>query len=250
MNDFSVGYGNKTIVEHASFKMEKGEFCVLLGLNGSGKTTLLKSICGLIKPSSGQLLIDGVDCTNLNEKKRALYISYLAQRCSELRGISVSDTVLMGYNPRLKLLLHPSLAQKAAVIETLEEMGLGDVCDSDFYHLSEGQKQLVLLCRILIQDTPIMLLDEPDSALDFLNKQRMLAKIKQLIGARGKMGLLTLHDPNLALTYADKMILLHKGRIIKRQRLKDATKADIQACLSAIYGNIEIIEHRGRFIMV
>ena len=250
VNNLTVGYGEKIVVKNASFKMEKGEFCVLLGLNGSGKTTLLKAACGLIKPASGHLMLDGVDCTNLNERKRARYISYIAQRHSELRGVSVLDTVLMGFNPQLRLLMHPNIVQKALAKDTLEKMGLKDIIEEDFSHLSEGQKQLVLLCRILVQDTPVLFMDEPDSALDFLNKHKMLAKIRNVIQTEGKMGLMTLHDPNLALAYCDKMILLHEGEIIKRLRIKEASGMDIQNCLSAIYGDIEIIEHNGRFIMI
>ena len=249
LQDVSVGYGEKTIVRNVSFDLTNGEICALFGLNGSGKTTLLKSICGLLPIQSGKAFADGHDCTKLHEQKRAQYISYIPQRYSKLIGVSVLDTVLMGFNVKLGLLEFPSAADRKLALTTLEKMGISHLSNEDFSRLSEGQRQLVVLVRALLQDAPVMLMDEPDSALDFPARHQIISKIRQLIHGEGKAGLVTLHDPNLALNYCDRLIVLHHGGITADIRLAQAQSTDIQACLSTVYGNVTVLEHGNRFMV-
>ena len=250
LRDVSVGYGEKTIVRNASFDLPEGEVCALLGLNGSGKTTLLKAICGLLPVQSGRCLVNGQDCTRLHEHKRAQQISYIPQRYSELTGVTVLDAVLMGLNARLGLLEFPSAADRGLALETLEKMGAGHLAGEDFSRLSEGQKQLVVLSRTLLQNVPVMLMDEPDSALDFEARHRILGKIRRLIHSENKAGLVTLHDPNLALNYCDRLILLQAGEIVADISLVEAQKSAIQAGLSTVYNNIVVLEHGEKFMVL
>jgi iron complex transport system ATP-binding protein len=129
-------------------------------------------------------------------------------------------------------------------------MGFAELADKDFARLSEGQKQMVILSRTLVQDTPAMLMDEPDSALDFLNRHRVLAKIRDLIHSEGKAGLITLHDPNFALAYCDRLILLQNGSVAGELKVETASKEAVRNCLSVVYGNITILEHDGHYVML
>ena len=177
----SVGYPGKTIARFISFDVLAGEFCALLGLNGSGKTTLLKGICGLLPLSAGRCIVDGVDLSTLSEKKRARYVSLIPQRHSKLIGVTVLDAVLMGLNAQLGFLSSPSKKDKKLALDILEIMEIPHHAKEDFSKLSEGQTQLVILTRTLVQNTPVMLMDEPDSALDFPNKHMTLARISKLV---------------------------------------------------------------------
>lgn len=248
LQEVSVGYGLKTVVRDVSLNISAGEFCALLGLNGSGKTTLLKGISGLLPIGSGRCLADGQDCTRFNEKKRARHISYIPQRYSELTGVTVLDAVMMGLNAKLGVLEFPSSADKAQVAAALGKMEITHLAGEDFSRLSEGQKQLVILTRTLVQNAPVMLMDEPDSALDFLNKHRTLTKIRDLIHSEGKAGLVTLHDPNLALAYCDRLILLHDGKIVSEINLPGADRDEVRSCLSTIYGDVTLLEYNGRYV--
>lgn len=244
--NISAGYGKKVVVKSVSFTIEAGEFAVLLGLNGSGKTTLLKAICGLLKPKAGKITAKGTDITLANERTRAHFISYIPQRHSRLKSMSVMDVVLMGLNPKLGIFAHSSAAHKKIAREILQKMGLADYYDSDFQALSEGQKQLVILSRTLLQDAPILLMDEPDSSLDFLNRHKMLKDVRALIKAEGKAGLMTMHDPNLALTYADKLILIKDGEIIGDYPVDSK---DVDHGLSSVYDGAKIIEYENMKIL-
>jgi len=249
IDNITAGYDGREIISGIEFSIERGEFCALLGRNGSGKTTLFKSLCGLIKSYSGSFYVDDVDCTNLNERKRAQYISYIPQRHSKLQGVLVRDVVLMGYNPTLPLLASPNKSEMAYAENLVMQMELGELADKDFSRLSEGQKQLIILTRTLVQNAPVMLMDEPDSSLDFPNRHSVLAKIRDIIHQQNKVGLVTLHDPNFALEYCDKIVLIANGKLLGELRPKTATEQEVLTHLSKIYGNIDVLEHRGRFVV-
>jgi len=236
IKNVSVKYGNKQIVHDVSFDVPCGKLCALLGLNGSGKTTLLKGLCRLAPLTSGRLFFEDNDLTNLNEQKHARYISYIPQRHSKLIGITVLDAVLMGLNTRLGLFDSPSAKHKDEAMHALEKLEIPHLSDEDFSHLSEGQKQLVILARTLLQNTPVMLLDEPDSSLDFPNKHMSLSKIRDLVHTEKKACIVTLHDPNLALKYCDKLVLLDKGKVVSTLALTGASNDDIVSYLGGIYG--------------
>jgi len=247
LNDISIAYGNKFIVNNISFDVRAGEMCALLGLNGSGKTTLLKGICGLLHPSGGRCYVNGIDISMLNEKERAKCISYIPQRHSKLIGVTVIDAVLMGLNASLGVLEFPSVDNKMFALYALERMNIPHLAHEDFSRLSEGQKQLVILARTLVQNAPVMLMDEPDSALDFHNKHMILSEIHKLTYTEKKACLVTLHDPNPALAYCDRLILLNNGIIASELILSNASIDDVQNCLSVVYNRINVFKYDGVF---
>lgn len=246
----SGGYGRNLVVRDVGLTVAGGEFCALLGLNGCGKTTLIKSICGLLPTREGRCLVDGEDCTKLNERQRALRMSYIPQRGSLITGKTVLEVVLMGCNPRLGLLDSPGERHRKQGLEALARLGLEGCGDREYAALSEGQKQLVILARTLVQDAPVMLMDEPDSALDFVNRNLVLEKVRQVLRAQNRAGLISLHDPNFALSYCDRLLLMKQGAIVEDLPLEQASREDVEAALAGIYGRISVLEHRGGFVMV
>lgn len=246
----SCAYGRQEIVHDANLSVGKGEFCALLGLNGCGKTTLIKSICGLLPITQGQCFVNEENCTHMNERQRALRMSYIPQRGSPLFGKSVLDVVLMGYHARLQLLESPGEKCRKQALETLEHLGLQDFARHDYATLSEGQKQLVILARTLVQDAPVMLMDEPDSALDFVNRTMVLDQVRNVLQEQGKAGLIALHDPNFAMAYCDRLLLMKNGTIAQELTLENTSREEVGAALSQIYGEIRVLEHQGRFVMV
>jgi iron complex transport system ATP-binding protein len=250
LQNVSAGYGSKIVVSGINIELDKGELCALLGLNGCGKTTLIKTICGLLPLKSGSCHVQGTDCSGFHEKKLAQHISYIPQRHSKLIGVTVLDAVMMGYYPHLGLLEFPTAAQKITAYEALEKMGIGNLAAEDFSRLSEGQKQLVILTRTLIQNTPVMLMDEPDSALDFLNRNMIMTKFRELVKNEGKAVLVSLHDPNLALAFCDRLILMRDGKIVSIISPRDMNMADIEKSLFAIYDGITLREYDGQYVVV
>ena len=241
LNHICVSYGSRQILHGIDLSLQPGEFCALLGLNGSGKSTLLHGLCGFL-PMAGQVQVNGVDCTRMHEKKRAQLLSFLPQTPSLAGGRTTLDAVLMGYNAQLGLFDSPSAAQRQNALAILGRFGLADQADVDFGTLSQGQKQLVLLARSMVQEAPVMLMDEPDSALDFTNRHHMLRLIRDSI--------ITLHDPNFAMAYCDRLVLLHGGVIQAQITMASASAEELREQLSLLYGPVEVLSYGGRFFMV
>lgn len=249
LKNFSVSYGKKETVHGVDLELAEGEFCALLGLNGSGKTTLLRGVCGLLPHISGECRILEEDCLRLHEYQRAKKMSFIPQVSSEIDGITVLEVVLMGCNPYLHLFESPGAGQRAQAVQILEKLGLIQWKDKEFSILSQGQKQLVILARTLMQDTPVLLMDEPDSALDFCNRHMVLGKIRDTVHEEKKAGLITLHDPNFAMNYCDRLVLLRDGRICGEIHMQGATEEEIRGKLSGIYGDVEIVPQGSAWLM-
>lgn len=243
-------YGKRAVLRGIDLSISSGEFCALLGLNGSGKTTLLKALCGLLPVREGTCSVDGRPYLDLDERNRAKLIAYIPQRHSTVSGTSLQDVVLMGFNPYLPLLSSPGRREIRLASEALERVGFFGKNDADFEKLSEGQKQLVILARAIVQDCPVMLPDEPVSSLDFVNCHYVLGLMREIIREKDRAGLITLHDPNLALAYCDRVLLLNDGVIAGEFRPSSASREEIKKHLSLLYGGIDILEHNGSSIMV
>ena len=249
LDKVKISYGKNEIVHGVSMDIAKGEFCALLGLNGSGKTTILHACCGFL-PMEGSCIAADTECKGLNEKKRARLISFIPQVCSLQGGRTALDVVLMGFNSQLGLLESPSSVHKRAALAAMERLNCAEFAEKDFGALSQGQRQIVILARCIVQDSPVMLMDEPDSALDFVNRTMVLDKVRNVLQSQGRAGLISLHDPNFAMAYCDRLLLMKNGTIGQELTLKDASREEVASALSWIYGEICVLEHQGRFVMV
>ena len=156
----------------------------------------------------------------------------------------------MGLNPHLSLFESMDKKHELRVVEIAKELGIESFLNEDYLALSEGQKQLVIIARAIIQDTSVLLLDEPDSAMDFVVRHAILGNLKELITNHNKMALITMHDPNFALTYCDNIFLMKDGVLLETIRMKYDEAGDIQRKLRLIYDEIDVIEHKGKYYMV
>ncbi len=248
LQNISVSYGDHRILKELSMEVPRGEFCGLLGLNGSGKTTLLHAACGFL-PMDGECYVDGENCKFLNERQRARKIAFIPQSSSLTGGRKALEVVLMGYNPWLHILESPSAEQKKQALEIMGKLECRYLADKDLGELSQGQKQMVILARCMIQNAPVMLMDEPDSALDFLNKHIVLEKIRRIVKEEHKAGLITMHDPNFAMEYCDRLFLLRNGEIVTQIHMKEDSEENIKRSLSMIYGEIELLKNGTEYLM-
>ncbi|MBQ7050388.1 MAG: ABC transporter ATP-binding protein [Firmicutes bacterium] len=258
MNFFCVdritaGYGKSKVIENISFEMERGSMTGILGANGSGKTTFLKSV-GSILPHSGTCSLNGLVLEELSARRMAQLVSYIPQRSGISIDISALDVVLMGFNPRLGLLEHPSQTMKEAAQKALEQVGLGSKEQTNYLHLSEGQKQLCILARTLVSECQLLLLDEPESALDFRYRHLMLDLLRSWIREHQTGALITLHDPMLALNYCDQLLLFNEGVLIGELRPQYHSLTEMEELLAKVYGAVSLhrcSNHGGKeFIMM
>ena len=198
--------GNHILKDISTTFKEKSLTCIL-GPNGAGKTTLVKSICRLIE-YSGSILIDGQDTKNLSSHELARQVAYVPQSISPDISFTVEDFIILSRYPWQGV----SEVAQHKFDEILEITGLQDHLQQTICTLSGGERQRALIAAALIQDTPIILLDEITSSLDPCYQEQM---VKLLIDIRnsGKTLLWTTHDLNAALLYADNILTLKDGEI-------------------------------------
>lgn len=239
VNNLSAGYDRHHILSNLSFETDDSSTIGILGANGSGKTTLLKSICGIL-PHSGTCQLEGTILENKTPKQLARLCSYIPQRSGISIDISVLDTVLMGFYPHLGFLEHPSMEMKEKAMETIQLVGLSGKEHTNYLHLSEGQKQLCILARTLVTNNKLLLLDEPESALDFHFRYRMLELIRNWNQKTHSTSLISLHDPMLALNTCDKLLLLSEGQIAFTINPGTDSLSFMEEKLCFLYGDISL----------
>lgn len=210
----TAGYGSNVVLEGITSEVGQGSICALIGHNGSGKTTLMRCINSLLKPMKGKIFVSGKDISLLDRNRIARLISVVPQSSYAPFSFSCLEMILMGGATRVKAWKSPGPEERRAAYKICEDMEILDLAARSYNHLSGGEKQMIMLARALYQDAPVMLLDEPNSHLDFCNQHRMMELISNVVKKRGATALITLHDPNLALHYCDHVIMLKKGRLI------------------------------------
>jgi iron complex transport system ATP-binding protein len=203
-------YRSDDVLKDVCFKVERREVFTILGPNGVGKTTLLKCINRIISPKVGTIMVDGVDCSDLDRNNLARRIGYVPQR-AEVTKIKVYDAVLLGRKPYITWDL--SQRDRGITDEVIFSIGLIDIALRDIDEISGGELQKVQIARALVQEPKLLLLDEPTSMLDIKNQHCIMRTIVNAVKERGLSAVMTLHDINLALRYSDKFILMEKGTI-------------------------------------
>lgn len=239
VKNLSAGYDGRKVIENVSFEIESGCMVGLLGANASGKTTLLKAICGILR-HDGACFLEGMKLESLSPKQIARQCSYIPQRSGISIDISVEDVVLMGFNARMKLLQYPDAGMCEHARKALDTVGLSGMGEMNYLHLSEGQKQLCILARTLVTDARIVLLDEPESALDFRYRYQTLNIIKKWLKDGNRSGIMALHDPILALNYCDKLLLISVGGALEMLNPAVDSLEKMEAQLEKIYGKISL----------
>ena len=239
VNHLTAGYGNGHVIKDVSFDLSEGCLMGVLGANGSGKTTMLKAICGIL-PHEGNCLMNNTQLESLSVRQIAKLCSYIPQRSGISIDISAIDVVLMGFNPRLGLLEHPSRSMQTSALQALKQVGLAENAHTNYLHLSEGQKQLCILARTLVACSKLLLLDEPESALDFRHRYQMLSLLVDWIKQTQNSAIVTLHDPTLALNFCDSLLLLENGKAVGVLYPQSDDIGAMEKMLSRIYGAISL----------
>ncbi|NDJ76911.1 MAG: ABC transporter ATP-binding protein [Chloroflexi bacterium] len=186
----------------------------LLGHNGCGKTTLLEILSGLRTPHQGTVTLNGKNIYHMPSHKRAQRVGLVPQMHTPVFAYTVREVVLMGRTPYLRFLGAPNLQDYTIVDEALKTVGLTDLQHRPYTDLSGGERQLTLIARGLAQQTDILLLDEPAAHLDPRNQHLVLETIVALAKHQEVSFVITSHNPNSALLYADQVIVMKTGRVV------------------------------------
>ena len=231
------------VLRGVGLEAARGEITTVLGPNGCGKTTLFKCIGGLWRPKNGEVVFDGVDILPQTHSQRARLLAAVPQEHEIPFPYSVFDVVLMGRASRIGAVASPSRHDRMRAQQALEETGIEGLREKACTKLSGGEKQLVFIARALAQDAPILLLDEPVSHLDFRHQQLILRKIRRLACEKRLVALMTLHDPNLAMLYSDRVVLMNRGAVVSEGKPQAVITEE---ALRQVYGiDVRVISWNG-----
>lgn len=204
-------YGDRTVVDHNSFTVNKSEVVGLLGPNGAGKTTTFYMIVGLVKPNGGKVFLDDKDLTDLTMDKRAkLGIGYLPQEASIFRKLTVEENI------RLVLQINDKLTpdEKEDKLEVLlDEFGIKKLRNTDAVALSGGERRRAELARALAASPEFILLDEPFTGIDPIAIGEIKDNIRRLSEEKGLGVLITDHNPKATLSITDRAYIIFDGKI-------------------------------------
>lgn len=209
-----------------------GELVCVLGPNGAGKSTLLRLLAGLAAPSTGEVLLEGVEVSGLRPRERARRLAVVPQALDTVPDIAVEHFVLGGRYSHLGAWRRPGGSDRDAVREALRSTDVEPLAGRLLSRVSAGQRQRVLVARALAQRAEVLLVDEPTSALD---PEHQLAVFELLarLAQEGKAVLVVTHDLNLASQFATSLVLLDGGRVAARGPVEHVLVPDV---LGPVYG--------------
>lgn len=213
-DEIYAGYGERVILRGVSLRVERGTITALLGPNGSGKTTLVRVFARVLRPFSGQCLLDGQPYEQIPPTRFAQCVAYAPQETPPDMGFTVAELVMMGRYPHQKGFFGTSARDRAIVQQALAFAGIETLANRTLTALSGGERQRVNLARALAQEASYLLLDEPTAHLDLRHQVQILHALRQHAQSQDKGVLLVLHDLNLASAYADKVVLMSEGQIV------------------------------------
>jgi iron complex transport system ATP-binding protein len=210
VDNLSFSYGDADAISDVTLDVKRGEFVGLIGPNGSGKSTVLKSLYRALKPDRGTVMLDGEDLYTLSHKQSAQKLGVVGQENDVPFDFLVEEIVAMGRSPHKKLFDADTPADRQIVHHALEHLGMESMAKRSYLNLSGGEKQRVLIARVIAQETDFLLLDEPTNHLDISYQLQIFDFVRRL----QVTVLSAIHDLNMAALYCDRLFVLKEGRVV------------------------------------
>ena len=211
-NGLKIGYKGKALSPAIDVTLHEGDHVALVGANGSGKTTLFKTLTGNLAPVEGSITLCGKPLGSYKPLERAKLFSLVLTEKPDDLFLKVFDIVASGRYPHSGLLARLDAADMDFIKEKLQITGVSHLIDRDFVSLSDGEKQKVMIAKALVQDTPIIYMDEPTAFLDYPSKVELMKLIARLAVEEHKTILYSSHDLELLMKHASTLWVVAKGK--------------------------------------
>ena len=211
-NRLVIGYGGKPLFPAVDMALNEGDHVALVGANGSGKTTLFKTLTGHLKPLQGSVSLCGKPLESYSANERAKLFSLVLTEKPDDLFLKVYDIVAAGRYPHSGLMARIPEEDQIMIQEKLQITGALHLIDRDFVSLSDGEKQKVMIAKALVQDTPIIYMDEPTAFLDYPSKVELMRLIRKIAEEEHKTILYSSHDLELLLKHSPRLWVVAKGK--------------------------------------
>ncbi len=230
-------------LEATSFEVRSRELVAILGRNGSGKSTLLRLLAGTLAPLSGRVKLEGLEVSRLDLRTRAQRIALVQQETPLLFPVRVWEFVMQGRYPYSRGLRFETEEDAAVARQALLEAGADPLRGRWMHKLSGGEKQRVILARALAQQPLLLLLDEPTLHLDIAAQVDLLRRLRRIATDRGYAVVVVTHELNLAAEFADRIILLDRGKTLRVGRPAEVYQQEL---LQQVFGTLLYVEYTAR----
>lgn len=211
ISSLTIGYDKSKVLSNINVVVDKPTLITLIGRNGQGKSTLLKTLTGLIPAISGKIFFGDNISSELSHKEKSKLYSVVLTTPPAINNITVKDFVAYGRYPYTNWLATKKEEDNWQIHQAMELCGVSNFAATNIANLSDGERQKVALARAIAQNTPIVFLDEPTSHLDLVNQTELFNLLHQLVEEQQKTIIISSHQLNLALNYANEIWMLNQG---------------------------------------
>lgn len=213
LHNFSIGYGNRTLLSNISATIDNGKLTALIGRNGTGKSTLLRAIAGLKHNYSGAIILNGHNIAHIKAKDMAKTLALVTTERTRISNLRCNEVVAMGRAPYTNWIGTMQETDKEIVMHSLKLVGMEAYTNRTMDKMSDGECQRVMIARALAQSTPIILLDEPTSFLDMPNRYELCTLLAKIAHQENKCILFSTHELDIALTITDSIALIDSPQL-------------------------------------
>jgi len=239
--DLKFGFDSRLIVDGLEIELVAGEVVALVGANGAGKTTLLELLSRHLNPRSGTISFEEKNIVELSRRTLSQRIALMPQLENRDSSLRVIDVVSLGRMPHCGWWLPMSLVDHQRVDEAIQAAGLDALRERKIDALSGGEWRRMILARSLAQDATVLLLDEPIAGLDLKYQVEVLDHVRRMTKQKNLVTVITLHDLNMAAAFADRIAVLHQGRLIADGPTVDVLRPELIELAFGIA--VEVIKH-------
>ena len=229
LSQLSVGYSSShPVISDINLELKSGQLACLIGENGIGKSTLLKTLTGFLPKLNGSLLLDNHDIESFSQRELARQVSIVLTQKPDVQNLTIEEIIGLGRSPYTGFFGRLRAEDRKVVDDAIATMGIEKLRGRMIQTLSDGERQKVMIAKALAQETPVILLDEPTAFLDFPSKAETFQSLQRMAHERDKLILLSTHDLELAVRFADSLLEVKAGT------LKAVSATEVKAAISAI----------------
>lgn len=244
--NLNFSYGMVSVLQNINIQWNCGNFISIIGENGSGKSTLIKCLSGFLNVDHSNIELKGAPINSLSLAERSRIIAYVPQRASFEKTTIVYDFILSGRKPWF--FWKEGKHDRDLVFEVMDKFSIRNIALKRMDELSGGERQKVVIAKAIVQETPVIFLDEPTNNLDIRFQIELMEILKKEVSVKNKLIIMAIHDINLAMRYTSEALILKDGKIISGGTIEDAINEN--SIKTAMNINNEIISHKGIKIMI